>query len=75
MTVLKICKIGDVNGVELPDEILAAANAGPGDDVTITVTAAGIIQIVPSGRAISEQVEKARDLASRYAGALATLAK
>lgn len=75
MTVVKIIRIEGSDGITLPDEILHAANAKPGDEVSVTVTGDGIIQIAPRGSSISEQVEKARDIASRYSNALRELAK
>jgi putative addiction module antidote len=75
MTTVKIRKIGNSQGVVLPKEILGAANAKLGDDVTVTVTAEGVIQLSTYDPGITEQVEKARDLARRYKNALRELAK
>lgn len=75
MTTLKIRKIGNSLGVVLPREVLGAANAKEGDEVTVNVTSAGTIQLTPYDPDISRQVEKARDLARRYRNALRELAK
>jgi putative addiction module antidote len=75
MTTVKIRKIGNSQGVVLPKEILGAANAKVGDDVTVTVTAEGTIQLSTYDPGITEQVEKARGLAQRYKNALRELAK
>jgi len=75
MTTLKIRKIGNSQGIVFPKEILAAANVKLGDEVTVTVTAGGAIQLTPYDPGISAQVEKARDIAHRYRNALRELAK
>ncbi|OYX51573.1 MAG: hypothetical protein B7Y90_00890 [Alphaproteobacteria bacterium 32-64-14] len=75
MTTSKIRQIGNSQGVVLPKEILAAVNAKLGDEVTVTVTAEGAIQLQPYDPNISAQVEKARDIAHRYRNALRELAK
>ena len=75
MTTLKIRKIGNSQGVVLPKEILAAANAKLGDEVTVSVTAEGAIQLTPYDSNISAQIDKARDIAHRYRNALRELAK
>jgi antitoxin component of MazEF toxin-antitoxin module len=59
----------------LPDEVFAAANAKPDDEVVITVTGSGTIQIARSTASVSEQLEKAKDIARRYQNALRELAK
>lgn len=75
MTRLKIRKIGNSQGIVLPKEILAAANASLGDEVTVSVMADGAIKLTPYDRNISDQIEKARDIAQRYRNALRELAK
>jgi putative addiction module antidote len=75
VTTLKIRKIGNSLGVLLPKEVLGAANAKIGDEVTVNVTSNGTIQLTPYDPNISEQVEKARDIARRYRNALRELAK
>jgi putative addiction module antidote len=75
MTTVKIRKIGNSQGVVLPKEVLGAANAKLGDEVTVTVTAEGVIHLSTYDPGITEQVAKARDLARRYKNALRELAK
>jgi putative addiction module antidote len=75
MTTLKIRKIGNSQGVLLPKAVLGAANAKVGDEVTVSVTSNGTIQLTLYDPNISEQVENARDIARRYRNALRELAK
>lgn len=81
MTVMHFSRIGGPNSIVLPDDILDAVKAKPGDKVTVTITKAGVIQIAPQNSSpsrellVSEQVEKARAIAKRYNKALRELAK
>jgi putative addiction module antidote len=72
---VKIRKIGNSLGVVLPKEMLAAANAGEGDELEATVTASGVIELTAYDPTVAEQVEKARDIARRYRNTLRELAK
>ena len=74
-TVVRISRIGASHGIVLPDGVFAAANAKPDDEVVITVTGSGTIQIARSTASVSEQLEKAKDIARRYQNALRELAK
>lgn len=75
VTIVKISRIGGSHGIVLPDEILDAAGVRPGEEIAVTVMESGIIQLAPQGSRVSEQVDKAREIARRYKTALRELAK
>jgi len=75
MTELKIRKIGNSQGVILPQEMLQRLNLAEGATVYASYQSDGSVQLTPYDPSFGEQMEAAQAVMGDYRNALRELAK
>ncbi|HEX8373348.1 MAG TPA: hypothetical protein VF585_11240 [Chthoniobacterales bacterium] len=72
---LKLRKVGDSDGVILPEEALAHMQVNEGDVITLTEAGEGSLRMSAHHADVSHQMLLARDITERYRNTLRNLAK
>ena len=75
MVEVKVRKIGDSLGVDLPEEVVSRLGVKEGAPLHFTETPEGGYRLTPYDPSFAEKMAKAEDIISRYRNTLDVLAK